>query len=1173
MKIQRFFILLGILLLSLAMVALTLGAARQASAATDLQETLKRQTLSSTAKSPPTLENFLVFTSTNLSPILIPETACGTYLVDSINVPLDYQIVNVSVGLAIEHTDRNQIHAYLRAPDGITTVDLVFNPPNPLDANLNVLFDLELGGPQEPGSHNLPPPYYSTIWQAMGNLALFQGMSTLGPWEIWICDINPLSDMGSLHKWSLFFEAIPNQPMMNTSYVIAPAKIQYGDPIEYTFVLRNDGLLPASNVIFSNPLPPGSHYITNSLTCPFVSAVFSCTYSAEPLGPIILGYGLIDPGGEVSVTYQVDTPLMGYIANTAILSATELVESLTLATNGYIVPQIYHLWDFELDNGGFASNTPPGEWQWGSAASYPYPFHSGPWVWGTNLGGPYNPSTTSILTRTVDLGAIDPTYGLVLQWWEWYDIADLDSAVFTINGIPVYTPPAGTLNNWEHRAFDLSAYAGQVVTLNWILTSNGDNFTGAGWYLDDVSIHSTILEAPADLDIGQIDHPDPVMAGGLLTYTLTVTNLGNFSTTGVTIHDYLPSGVAYLTAAPDPAACSLVGDNLVSCDVGYLDVGDSCQINLLVAIDADLPGIEIVNLAQVTSASLDPNPTNNQAIAQTQIIAAPLSGPRILGVLPEYGVNTTPTPIMIVGRNFTTSTVAYLGALLLTDTVYVDPQTLQATVPTGLNPGTYRMRVVNPDGQFNVRLSAFTVLEDTPPTIAQIRPAGGLNDLPVLIDIFGSNFSPNMTGWLSDGITNQIDLDYIHFINFGHLRAIVPADTPVGLYSLTLYSPLSGQSNTLAGAYRSFDPLTYDDLAAYDFDLWLGPPAPMTSEVITAGLEVRRIGGTEVLSNVVVSFTLNGDFLGTGIIDTLSPRSRAAATLSWPTPVTPGFYDIVATIDPQNLIPEANEENNVITRTIYVRPFIDENPPTILTFTLNGGVPLTNDRQITLDVEAQGNPAWLYYIEYIFNQNANTWMPVAQSGWLTYTEAYSGYPWVLQPIPGTHVIQVWAATAAGSVTPLPARAGINLAPDSAFISRLEGHVYRIQISAGETVLARLTSLNGDADLYIWGPGGLEIGRSETGDPVEEIRFTAPLSGVYQIEVEGYTSAWYRIQVLRLGFFSAPPPVETILEAEPEGRGRDQPFTVLPPPDKVGLPPVPQAPTLQTTLLPTIMRLP
>ncbi|MCX5885618.1 MAG: DUF1566 domain-containing protein [Proteobacteria bacterium] len=84
-----------------------------------------------------------------------------------------------------------------------------------------------------------------------------------------------------------------------------------------------------------------------------------------------------------------------------------------------------------------------------------------------------------------------------------------------------------------------------------------------------------------DLDISVIktDAPDPVTVGSNLTYTITVTNNGPETATGVILTDTLPSNVTYVSATSTQGTCSKSGDT-VTCNVGTMSNGASATVTM-----------------------------------------------------------------------------------------------------------------------------------------------------------------------------------------------------------------------------------------------------------------------------------------------------------------------------------------------------------------------------------------------------------------------------------------------------------------------------------------------------------------------------------------------------------------------------------------------------------------
>ena len=118
----------------------------------------------------------------------------------------------------------------------------------------------------------------------------------------------------------------------------------------------------------------------------------------------------------------------------------------------------------------------------------------------------------------------------------------------------------------------------------------------------------------ADLSVNKSDSPDPVRVKKTLTYTVTVTNNGPDTATGVTLTDTLPSGVKYVSATPTQGSCS--GTTTITCNLGTLINGGSATVRIVVT---PLVKGTIVNTARVTGNETDLNAANNTATATTTV--------------------------------------------------------------------------------------------------------------------------------------------------------------------------------------------------------------------------------------------------------------------------------------------------------------------------------------------------------------------------------------------------------------------------------------------------------------------------------------------------------------------------------------------------------------------------
>ncbi|HWC10665.1 MAG TPA: DUF11 domain-containing protein [Acidimicrobiales bacterium] len=135
-------------------------------------------------------------------------------------------------------------------------------------------------------------------------------------------------------------------------------------------------------------------------------------------------------------------------------------------------------------------------------------------------------------------------------------------------------------------------------------------------------------QLPADTDcktdvaVSKSDDRDPAVAGESLTYTLSVTNNGSKPAQALRLIDTLPAGLQLQPGS----ACSLSGAT-VSCDLGYLRVGETRDVVLSARVAADLVHqagrpVTVSNEGRVENqAGTDTNTGNDIAREDTRVVA------------------------------------------------------------------------------------------------------------------------------------------------------------------------------------------------------------------------------------------------------------------------------------------------------------------------------------------------------------------------------------------------------------------------------------------------------------------------------------------------------------------------------------------------------------------------
>jgi uncharacterized repeat protein (TIGR01451 family) len=121
----------------------------------------------------------------------------------------------------------------------------------------------------------------------------------------------------------------------------------------------------------------------------------------------------------------------------------------------------------------------------------------------------------------------------------------------------------------------------------------------------------------ADLVLNHTDTPDPLPAGGVVTYTLRVDNNSPGDTaTGVVLTDTLPPGSVFIDAVPTQGSCTAPAGGAFTCSLG--SIAGLAQASVVVRVRAQAAGT-ITNGGSVTSNEADPDTANNLANQTTTV--------------------------------------------------------------------------------------------------------------------------------------------------------------------------------------------------------------------------------------------------------------------------------------------------------------------------------------------------------------------------------------------------------------------------------------------------------------------------------------------------------------------------------------------------------------------------
>jgi len=221
-----------------------------------------------------------------------------------------------------------------------------------------------------------------------------------------------------------------------------------------------------------------------------------------------------------------------------------------------------------------------------------------------------NPIAGSQITYTITVTNNGPSAAMDVV------LTDILPAGLTQVGV---TPSIGS---WTAPLWTIGTLnSGQSETLQLFVNVNSNNALGA--QINNVaSVNSSTFDPDlnnntdnvvitvynyADLMVTKTANSSTVIAGDIVTYTISVTNNGPSVAQNVVVNDNLPAGLSFVSAT------STVGTwSAPNWSFGSLNVGSTQTLTIIATVNGGLVnGSLIGNTAVVTSSTQDPNLTNN----------------------------------------------------------------------------------------------------------------------------------------------------------------------------------------------------------------------------------------------------------------------------------------------------------------------------------------------------------------------------------------------------------------------------------------------------------------------------------------------------------------------------------------------------------------------------------
>ncbi|RMF03858.1 MAG: DUF11 domain-containing protein, partial [Chloroflexi bacterium] len=114
---------------------------------------------------------------------------------------------------------------------------------------------------------------------------------------------------------------------------------------------------------------------------------------------------------------------------------------------------------------------------------------------------------------------------------------------------------------------------------------------------------TTLVRAPEFGPLRKSVTPTTVIPGNLLTYTLVVSNVGDFQATNVVVTDTIPAHTRYISSNPPATVTTVTAGSVITWGISQLNVGQTVPLTLVVRTDSVITNGTVIQNADYRASS------------------------------------------------------------------------------------------------------------------------------------------------------------------------------------------------------------------------------------------------------------------------------------------------------------------------------------------------------------------------------------------------------------------------------------------------------------------------------------------------------------------------------------------------------------------------------------------